>query len=121
MTVIFYESVESEQNFNTTTWVDVATKAGFLNDQPHWLWVFCEYGGTLTNREIEIRVTVNDVERAYDHHTPEKSNGYKSFTAFGQINPPAPDTLYTVKLQVQGENTAQTINVRRIRLMVMQR
>ena len=120
MTVIFYDSNESEQHFNTTAWVDAASKSGFLRAQPHWLWLYCEYGGTLTNREVEVRITVNDVERAYDYHTPGKVNGYKNFSSFGQITPVVEDTEYTIRLQVKGENTAQTVNIRRIRLMVMQ-
>lgn len=120
MTVRFYDSVEAEQNFNSITWVDVASKTGSLDAVENWLWFSCEYGGTLTNREIEIRITLNDVERGYDYHTPEKTNGYKAFAVLGQISPPVDDTSYTIKLQVKGENISQTINVRRIRLMVMQ-
>ncbi len=120
MTVIFYYKSDIEQNFNSDTWIDVASKSGFLNAQAHWLWGSCEYGGLLTNREVEIRILVNEVETDYDYHTPEKTNGYKKFVAFGQLTPLVDDSEYTIKLQVKGGNTAQTINTRRIRFMVMQ-
>jgi len=121
LTVIFYENVESEQNHSGqgATWIDVASKSGLLNARPHWLYFNSEYGGNATNREVEIRVTINDVERGYDYHTPEISGWFKSFTAVGFIEPPTDATSYTIKLQVRA-HTAQTINVRRIRLMVMQ-
>ena len=62
----------------------------------------------------------DEVETDYDYHTPEKANGYKKFVAFWQLTPLVDDSEYTIKLQVKGGNTAQTINTRRIRFMVMQ-
>ena len=120
MTVIFYDSVEAPSSTTSTSWVDHVSKSGNLNAQKHWLWVYAEYGGTLTNRNVAIRVTVNGSEVAFDYHEPSESGEYKAFNMMGEIDVPVDDSPYTVVLQYVSQHSSQTALIRRVRLMLMQ-
>jgi hypothetical protein len=119
MTVIFHESVVNEQTTNSTTWVEMASKQGNLDTGMHMLWLSFEYGGDATNREVEVQVTVNGAQRRYDYHTPSKSGGFKGYGTFGIIDVLADATSYTIAVNMQVENAAQTGRIRNIELTVM--
>ena len=119
MTLIFYETVEGDQSNVGDAWFEAASKTGTLNPRPHMIWVYGEYGGVLTNRTVHIRVLVDGSERGYDHHMPADSGEYGAFSVFGMIDPPVQGD-HTISLEIRGGHSSQTVNVRRIRLAIMQ-
>lgn len=120
MTVIFYASSENPSSTSSTTWVNHVSKSGSLNAQKHWVWVYAEYGGIATNRNVAIRVTVNGSEVAFDYHQPTDAGEYESFMTMVEIEPPANNTPYTVILQYVSQHASQTALIRRARIMLMQ-
>ena len=118
MTLIFYASAEASQQVVGDQWTEVAARAGHLNAREHMIWVFAEYGGVLTNRTVHIRVLVDGVEKGSDYYTPESAD-YRAFSTFGLMHPPV-DGDHTISLEIRGGHSSQTVNVRRIRLAIMQ-
>ena len=119
MTIMFYESSEGVQSQTTQTWTQVASKSGNLRASGNFLQLYAEYGGSNANKDVGIRVLVNGVEKGFDYHTPTIAGQYKAFFVFGIIEPSV-EAEYTISLEVRALDTGQTVNVRRIRLMVMQ-
>ena len=120
MTLIFYDSAEQVQSHTgDTNWLQVASKTGALNTREHILWVYAEYGGTVTNRTVHMRVLLDGVERGYDYHTPETANDYRAFSVFGLLAPPI-EGDHTISVEIRGGHASQTVGVRRIRLSIMQ-
>lgn len=120
MTVILYDSVEDPAQESTSGWTQRASKQGLLNAQKHWVWIYAEYGGLQTNRNVGIRVLINGTEVASDYHTPGISGEYKAFSTLIEVEPPVDNSLYTVALEYGFAVGPQTALVRRVRLMVMQ-
>jgi len=121
MTLIFYEKNESEQSQLGTSWLSALFKSGTLNaDEAHLVWVYAEYSGELTNREVQIQVLLDGVERGVDYHTPAVAHEYKAFTAFGLIETGGVEESHSVEVRVRGGHSSQTVYVRRVRLAVMQ-
>jgi hypothetical protein len=121
MTLIFYEKNESVQSQLGTSWLSALFKSGTLNtDEAHLVWVYAEYGGDLTNREVQIQVLLDGVERGQDYHTPVVSGEYKAFCVFGLIETGGIEESHSVEIRVRGGHSSQTVNVRRVRLAVMQ-
>ena len=119
MTVMGYHSVEGVQSFETVSWTEVATKTVSLHATGNFIHVSAEYGGTVVNREVGIRVLLDGVERSFDYHTPTLANQYRKLCDFG-IYEPATTGDHIVSLEVRAISSGQTVNVRRIRLMIMQ-
>ena len=120
MTLIFYDSVEQVQSHTgDANWLQVASKTGHLNAREHMLWVYAEYGGTVTNRTVHVRVLLDGVEKSSDYHLPETANEYKAFSTFGLFSP-AVEGDHTISLEIRGGHASQTVGVRRVRLAVMQ-
>ena len=119
MTIMFYETSEGVQSKTTQSWEQVASKTGNLRATANFLNLYAEYGGTSTNKDIGIRVLVNGVEQGFDYHTPSIAGQYRAFSVFGVIEPTV-ESEYTISIEVIALATGQTINVRRIRLMVVQ-
>ena len=120
MTVIFYASAESPSSTVSTSWVDHVSKSGLLNARKHWLWVYAEYGGNNTNRNVAIRVTVNGSEIAFDYHEPSVSGEYQAFMTMYELDSPTNDFPCNVVLQYVAQSIPQTALIRRARLMLMQ-
>ena len=120
MTVIFYASLEAPSSTTNTTWTDHVSKSGILNARPHWLWVYAEYGGINTNRNVAIRVLINGMEIAFDYHQPSVSGEYRSFSTMAEVTPLSDGSLYTATLQYVAQASPQTALIRRARLMLMQ-
>jgi len=120
VTVIFYDSAEAQAQTSVSGWTQRAAKQGNLNAQKHWVWVYAEYGGTQTNRNVGIRVLINDKEEASDYHTPEISGEYKAFSTMVAVDPLVDDAPHTIALEYGFATGPQTVLVRRVRLMVMQ-
>jgi len=123
MTLMFYESIEGEQSNLGATWFQAASKTGDLFPIPHLIWIYAEYGGTLINRSVQIRVLVDGEERGSSYHTPEVANEYKGYTVFGLFTPTGVEDVkepHTISLEVRGGHPTQTVKVRRIRLAIMQ-
>ena len=118
LTLIFYAEVDPPQSVVGDQWTEVASKTGHLNDREHLIWVYAEYGGVLTNRTVHIRVLVDGVEKGCDYHTPESAD-YRAFSTFGLMHPPV-EGDHTISLEIRGGHSSQTVNVRRIRLAIMQ-
>jgi hypothetical protein len=119
MSVMFYESNEAVQSETVQVWTEVASKAGDLRVTGNFLQLYAEYGGSNANKDVGIRCLVNGVEKGFDYHTPSIAGQYKAFSVFGIIEPVA-EAEYTISLEVRALDTGQTVNIRRIRLMVMQ-
>jgi len=119
MTIMFYESLEDDQSYPVSTWTQVASKTGTLRVTGNFLQLYAEYGGVSSNKDVGIRVLINGVEKGFDYHTPTIAGQYQSFSVFGIIEPTV-EGEYTISLEVRALGTGQTVNVRRIRLMVMQ-
>ena len=119
MSIMFYETLEDVQSKTTQTWTEVASKSGNLRVTGNFLQLYAEYGGGSTNKDVGIRVLINGVERGFDYHTPAIAGQYQAFSVFGIIEPIVAGE-YTISLEVRALATGQTVNVRRIRLMVMQ-
>ena len=117
--MVFYNSLEPEASTVGVAWVERASKTGTLRDRPHWLWIYAEYSGTLTNRGVAVKVLVNGSEVAIDQHVPDESKGYRSFSTLVEINPPTSGS-YTVSIEYRALHSSQTAWIRRVRLMVMQ-
>lgn len=118
MTLIFYDSVENEQSFTTTAWIQVASKTGHLNTTENLIWLSAEYCATAANKEVGIRVLVNGNEVSFDYHTCTLANQYRKFCDFGLLA--ATDGQYTISVEVRALTAGVTVKVRRIRLAVMQ-
>ena len=119
MTIMFYETSEGVQSKTTQVWEQVASKSGSLRVTGNFLQLYAEYGGSSANKDVGIRVLVNGVEKGFDYHTPTLAGQYQAFSVFGIIEPTV-EAEYTISLEVRALDTGQTVNVRRIRLMVMQ-
>ena len=119
LTIKFHESVEGVQSFTTTSWTQVASKTGNLRAVANFIFLSLEYGGSAVNQAVGVRVLVNGVERSFDYHTPTLAGQYRKFCDFGVITPSV-DADYTISVEVRAISSSQTVNVQRIRLMVMQ-
>ena len=119
MTIMFYESLEGDQSETVSVWTQVASKTGTLRATGNFLQVYAEYGGLSANKDVGIRVLVNGVEKGFSYHTPTIAGQYQAFSVFGVIEPTV-EGEYTISLEVRALGTGQTVNVRRIRLMVQQ-
>jgi hypothetical protein len=119
MTVMFYESLEDVQNETVTAWTEVASKSGILRVTGNFLQLYAEYGGSVIDVPVGIRVLINGVEKGFDHHAPIIAGLYKAYSVFGVIEPSVA-AEYTISLEVRALDTGQTVNVRRIRLKVQQ-
>jgi hypothetical protein len=119
MTIMFYETSEGVQSETTQIWVEIASKTGTLRVTGNFLQLYAEYGGSNANKDVGIRCLVNGVEKGFDYHTPTIAGQYKAFAVFGIITPSVAEE-YTISLEVRALDTGQTVNVRRIRLMVQQ-
>jgi hypothetical protein len=119
MTVMFHDSAEENQSFTTQAWTQVVSKSGNLNGVANYINFYAEYGGSVVNREVGIRVLVDGVERAFDYHTPTLANQYKAFCTFGVLVLTEPGS-HTISVEVRALSAGQTVLVRRIRLMLFQ-
>ena len=123
MTTMFHDSLPDVQSKTSTSWEQVASKTGALNARVNFLQLYAEYGGSNIDENVGIRVLVgptgSEEERAFDYHTPRLAGQYKAFSAMGVIEPSVAGD-YTIKLEVRALNAGQTVNVRRIRLVVTQ-
>ena len=119
MTIMFYKAAEAVQSKTTQTWEEIASKSGNLRVTGNFLQLYAEYGGASANKDVGIRVLINGTEKGFDYHTPTLAGQYKAFSVFGIIEPSV-QAEYTISLEVRALDTGQTVNVRRIRLMVMQ-
>jgi len=119
MTVMFYQSAEAVQSETSQSWVEIASKVGTLRARTNFLQVYAEYGGTVIDEPVGIRCLVNGTEQAFDYHTPTIAAQYQAFSVFGIIEPSV-EAEYTISLEVRTLSAGQTVNVRRIRLFVMQ-
>ena len=119
MTIMFYESLEDVQSNTVSDWTQVASKTGTLRVTGNFLQLYAEYGGSSANKDVGIRVLINGVEKGFDYHTPSIAGQYRAFSVFGIIEPTV-EGEYTISLEVRALGTGQTVNVRRIRLMVAQ-
>lgn len=118
MTIMFYASSEGVQSFTSANWNQVASKSGNLNTQSHLIWVSAEYGASTANREVGIRVLIDGNEVSFDYHTCSIVNQYRKFCDFGLYN--AVEGNHTISLEVRALTSGVTVNVRRIRLCIMQ-
>ena len=119
MTIMFYQMAEDVQSNTVSDWTQVASKSGTLRVTGNFLQLYAEYGGASSNKDVGIRVLINGVEKGFDYHTPSIAGQYKAFSVFGIIEPTV-EGEYTISLEVRALGTGQTVNVRRIRLMVAQ-
>ena len=119
MSVMGYHSVEGVQSFETVSWTEVATKTVSLHATGNFLHVSAEYGGLVANIAVGVRVLLDGVERSFDYHTPTLANQYRKFCDFGIYEPTVAED-HVLSLEVRAISSGQTINVRRIRLMIMQ-
>jgi len=119
MTIMFYKAAEAVQSETVTEWTEIASKTGNLRVTGNFLQLYAEYGGSSANKDVGIRVLINGVEKGFDYHTPTLAGQYKAFCVFGIIEPSVAEE-YTISLEVRALATGQTVNVRRIRLMVRQ-
>lgn len=119
MTVMAYNALEGDQSFTTEVWTQVFSMVGNLRPVGNFIQVSAEYGGTVTNRNVGIRVLIDGVERSFDYHLPGLANQYKKFTDFGILTPVS-EGEHTLSIEVRALGTGQTVLVRRIRAMVFQ-
>ena len=119
MTIMFYQTAEDVQSNTVSDWTQVASKTGTLRVTGNFLQLYAEYGGSSANKDVGIRVLINGVEKGFDYHTPSIAGQYRAFSVFGIIEPSV-EGEYTISLEVRALGTGQTVNVRRIRLMVAQ-
>ena len=119
MTIMFYKTAEAVQSETTVAWTEMASKTGNLRVTGNFLQLYAEYGGSEVNIPVGIRVLINGVEKGFDYHTPTLAGQYKAFSVFGIIEPTV-EAEYTISIEVRALSTGQTVNVRRIRLMVVQ-
>lgn len=118
MTIMFYDAIETTESNVGNYWYEVASKSGNLSIGQHFIWVYVEYGGILTDQTAHIRFLVDGVERGYDYHIPEVSGEYKAFSVFGMLDV-AVDASHAVSVEIKGGSATQTVGVRRRRLTVM--
>lgn len=119
MTVMAYNALEGGQSFSTEVWTQAFSLVGNLRPVANFIQVSAEYGGTVTNKNVGIRVLIDGVERSFDYHTPDLANQYKKFCDFGILTPDLEATK-TLTVEVRALGVGQTVLVRRIRAMVMQ-
>lgn len=122
MTLIDTFTQDGEVNSTSTGWDTIASRALALS-RICIIDLGCEYGGSVTNRAIQIRIVVNSNQKATDYHTPSMTvgaGGFKRFSYHAVVDPPAPDTLYDVEVQVRVESSPQQVTVRNLAMSVMQ-
>ena len=117
MTVIFYVSDEGEDSISSTSWTEVASVSKTLETPgEHKIFVNCEYAGVNVDEVVGVRFLVDGIERAFDHFKPVLSNQFRTFGPFGMIYFDAGP--HKVSLEVRCVDVAQTVKVRRKRLLV---
>jgi hypothetical protein len=119
MTVILYNSDESESINDTNVWVTKLSVSGNTRNTPHKIFVSCEYAGNATNKISEIRVLIDGIERSYDYQIPQISNNYKKFCDFGEITFPT-EATHTLELQFRSATLPQITKIRRARINIEQ-
>ena len=117
ITIMFYHSVEDVQSFTSVNWAQVASKSGLLKDSENLIWVNAEYGADVANQFVGIRVLIDGNEVSMSH-TQTLAGQYVSFSPFGLYV--ATEGVHTISLEVRALNAGVTVNVRRIRLAIMQ-
>ena len=118
MTILDYMTQEGDISTTNTTWTTIATRDIVFN-RPTLVWLYCEYTGSVTNRNVNVRLIVNGNEQSFDYHTPSIAGAYKQFYFFSVVSPPS-QTLYTIEIQARVESSPQQVTVRRLRLAAMQ-
>lgn len=119
MTVMMHQQFEGDQSFTTQVWTQVASKTGQLRATSNFIILSLEYGGTVVNREVGIRVLIDGIERSFDYFTPTLANQYKKFCDFGILELSTEEN-HTISIEARALGSGQTVLIRRIRLMVMQ-
>jgi len=119
MTIIAYESYESELTVNSAAFTEVISKAFTTtqDNQEYIINVYCEATSTSTNRVMSIRVMLDGVEGARDDYMVPTAGLPHAFAAFRTANINA--GLHALSLEVKSTNASDTITVRRIRVYVM--
>jgi len=120
MTKMFYNSAEGVQSNVGTSWFEAGSVTGTLHAGEHFIWVYAEYGGIQTNRTVSIRVLIDGVTVptfGEATHTPADSGAYNPFSVFGMKTVPT-EGEHTISIEISAGHAAQTVNVRKIRLMI---
>lgn len=118
MTVIFYGKSETESTTNSTEW---QTKFSVQKTREDYVWqhkifVYCEIGGSVDRYAVQVRVMLNDVERAFTSIKPCEDGAYQSFTAMGIID--LGSGTHTLEVQYRSTHVNQTAKIRRVRAFV---
>lgn len=118
MTVVMYGSVEAEREITSIDWTSIASISKMLGTEgEHMLWANCEYAGVNVGEIVGVRVLIDGIEVAFDHFEPRLANQFRTFSPFGMKH--LDEGAHTVFLEVRCLDVAQTVKVRRVRLLVM--
>lgn len=117
MTVVIFNNDESETQYTTDVWTDKLSTSGTIGTGDYIIWICAEFTGSATNKVAEIRVLVDDVERAFEQLTPPVANQVRTFNSMGLMN--LESGSHTIKIQVRSGTTPNTTRCRRARILVM--
>ena len=81
MTLVDTYSLVGPVTSTSTTWETLATRELALN-RLCIVDIGCEYGGSVTNLAVQIRIVVNSNEQATDYHTPSMGTGVGGYKRF---------------------------------------
>jgi tetrahydromethanopterin S-methyltransferase subunit F len=116
-TKIWWPSSEGEDSSNSQTWVDKLVFSGTIeNEDDYDILVNAEITGDRTNTEIEVRATIDDIERAYNGFIPQQADLYHGWTSNGVIHLTA--GFHELKIQYRSSSPQQTMKIRRARAIL---
>jgi hypothetical protein len=115
---MLFENDETESSHSTVGWVDKLTAQGILEQGGDFkIFAGCELGGSSTAYAIAARVMIDGVERGIHRFIPEEANQFKSISfPVGLLN--LSDDTHTVTIQSAVSDVAQTLTIRRARILV---
>jgi hypothetical protein len=120
MTIKETYRIDDETTHSNTTWETILTRVVALSGI-NIMWIGAEYGGEVTNRDVGMRVMIDNVEVWQDYHQPSRANGFKLFAPPALIiDAPSTEQVYTIRLQGIIESSPQVLHVRRKNLMILQ-
>lgn len=120
LTVILYNSDETESTTTSTIWQDKLIINGVIDSGSqgeHIIWAQCELTGSQKDKKIACRILLNGNERGFSYHKPDESNIYKTINFFGLRN--LGSGIHQLKFQYVVSDTPQTAKIRRARILVM--
>ena len=120
MTIITAKKNNTDFTINSTTWTEVISDTWTQNKdttEEYIIFIYAEFTISDKNEDAQIRVMTDGVEEAISIYTPTVASQFTSFSTI--IMQSAELGIHTIAIQGRGTNAADTVTVRRKRMVVM--